>query len=55
MVRLTDAGRDAIKDAAPKHADTVRGHFFDLMSDKELHTLATVFDRLLDNLSRNNT
>jgi DNA-binding MarR family transcriptional regulator len=52
MVRLTKAGRDAIKGAAPRHADTVRRCFFDLVSSKELDTLAAVFDRVLDNLSR---
>ena len=55
MVRLTDAGRDAIKGAAPKHAATVRRHFFDRLSDRELATLSTVFDRLLDHLSGDKT
>jgi DNA-binding MarR family transcriptional regulator len=51
MVRLTKAGRDAIKGAAPKHADTVRRLFFDALSTEELDTVAAVFDRALDNLS----
>jgi DNA-binding MarR family transcriptional regulator len=50
MVRLTDAGRKAIEDAAPNHADAVHRAFFDLISKKELETLAAVFDRVLDNL-----
>jgi DNA-binding MarR family transcriptional regulator len=52
MVRLTDAGRRAIEDAAPKHAENARRYFFDLLSDEELATLTAVFDRLLENLSR---
>jgi DNA-binding MarR family transcriptional regulator len=51
MVRLTDAGRAAIESAAPEHAETVRRHFFDLISNDELETLASVFGRLLDRLT----
>jgi DNA-binding MarR family transcriptional regulator len=51
MVRLTDAGRAAIEGAAPEHAETVLRYFFDPMSDQELETLATVFDRLLKGLA----
>jgi DNA-binding MarR family transcriptional regulator len=50
MVRLTDAGRRAIRGAAPQHAETVHRYFFDLVSKEELETLAAVFDRLLENL-----
>src|SRR5207237_1725335 len=50
MVRLTDAGREAIEGAAPQHAETVHRYFFDLVSREELETLAAVFDRLLGNL-----
>jgi DNA-binding MarR family transcriptional regulator len=52
MVRLTRAGRRAIEGAAPEHAETVRRCFFDLLSDKELGTLGSVFDRVLENLQR---
>ena len=51
MVRLTDAGRKAIEGAAPNHAEAVHRYFFDLLSDKELETLAAVFDRVLENVS----
>ena len=50
MVRLTDAGRTAIQGAAPGHAESVQRHFFDLLSDEELETLAGVFGRVLENL-----
>jgi DNA-binding MarR family transcriptional regulator len=52
MVRLTDAGRQAIAEAAPAHAEAVRRHFFDHVSKDEIETLAAVFDRVLDNLKR---
>jgi DNA-binding MarR family transcriptional regulator len=52
MVRLTDAGRSAVEGAAPEHAATTRRYFFDLVSKEELVTLAAVFDRLLENLTR---
>ena len=55
MVRLTDAGRKAIEHAAPNHADAVRRSFFDLISKKELETLASVFDRVLDHLTGEST
>jgi DNA-binding MarR family transcriptional regulator len=51
MVRLTDAGRKAIEGAAPQHAESVRRHFFDLVSIEELETLATVFERVLENIT----
>jgi DNA-binding MarR family transcriptional regulator len=53
MVRLTDAGRDAIERAAPQHAATVHRLFFDRVSSAELETLRSVFDRILDHLAEN--
>src|SRR4051794_22682822 len=55
MVRVTDAGRRAIEAAAPAHAENVQRYFFDQLSNDELDTLADVFDRLLDNLTRDST
>jgi len=54
MVRLTAAGRAAVDSAAPEHATAVRHYFFDQCSDEEIETLAAVFDRLLENLARDN-
>jgi DNA-binding MarR family transcriptional regulator len=54
MVRLTNAGRQAIEGAAPLHAEAVHRQFFDLVSDEEVETLSVVFDRLLENLTRTN-
>jgi DNA-binding MarR family transcriptional regulator len=54
MVRLTKAGRHAIEGAAPNHAEGVQRYFFDLVSAEELDTVAVVFDRVLENLRREN-
>lgn len=50
MVRLTDAGRAAVEDAAPQHSEAVRRYFFNLLSRDELATLEVILNRLLDNL-----
>ena len=55
MVRLTDTGRAAIEAAAPEHVETVRRHFFDLLSDDEVETLGAVFDRVLRGLANHKT
>ena len=52
MVRLTDAGRAAVEDAAPEHSEAIRRYFFNPLSHDELETLMAVFDRLLDRLAR---
>jgi len=51
MVRLTDAGRQAIEAAAPQHVENVRRYFFDVVSSQELDTLGAVFERMLENLA----
>jgi DNA-binding MarR family transcriptional regulator len=55
IVRVTDAGRRAIENAAPAHVENVQRYFFDLLSSDELDTLAAVFDRLLENLTQDNS
>jgi DNA-binding MarR family transcriptional regulator len=50
MVRMTEAGRAAIAQAAPGHVAATRRQFFDLLSDKEVDVLTKVFDRVLANL-----
>ncbi|MCU1468210.1 MAG: hypothetical protein JWM72_4138 [Actinomycetia bacterium] len=52
MLRLTKDGRRAIEEAAPAHAETVQRYFFDQLSKDEIETMAAVFDRVLDNLKR---
>lgn len=51
MVRLTSGGGKAIEAAAPAHAEAVQRHFFDLLSDREVATLTSVFDRVLAKLA----
>jgi DNA-binding MarR family transcriptional regulator len=52
MVRLTDAGLAAVDDAAPEHSEAIRRCFFNVMTNRELDTLEVVFDRLLENVTR---
>jgi DNA-binding MarR family transcriptional regulator len=52
MVRMTDAGRAAIEGAAPGHVAATRRYFFDLLTDDEVETLTSVFERVLGNLDR---
>lgn len=52
MVRMTDAGRAAIKRAAPGHVAATRRHFFDHLSNREVDQLTTLIDRVLANLER---
>ena len=54
MVRLTKAGRRAIEAAAPGHVEAVRRYFFDQLSEDEMESLGAVFDRVLENLKREN-
>ena len=52
MVRLSKAGRKAIERAAPQHVENVQRFIFDLLSKEELETLTRVFDRVLENVTR---
>ncbi|MFE0457551.1 MarR family winged helix-turn-helix transcriptional regulator [Streptomyces sp. NPDC058914] len=47
MVRLTRAGRKAIEEAAPRHAETVRRLFFDPLDAEEVRLLGQFLDRIL--------
>lgn len=50
LVTLTAAGRAAIADAAPKHVESVREHFIDLLSEDDLRTLAEISERVVARL-----
>src|SRR2546421_11840645 len=50
MVRLTKAGRRAIAEAAPGHAEAVRRFFFDQLSNDEIEPMAAGFRRMLAHL-----
>jgi len=47
---LTDAGLDAIKQAAPTHGREVRRLFFDRLSDRQVAQLAKISRQVLDGL-----
>ena len=51
MVRLSDAGRAAVEDAAPEHSEALRRYFFDPLSNEDLAALDGILGRLLDNLT----
>lgn len=53
MIALTLAGRKAVEAAAPGHVDTVRRHFVDLLTSKEIDVLTAVSTRVRDNLREN--
>src|SRR4051794_18770388 len=55
MIRLTPAGRAAIKRAAPSHVAATRRYFIDVLSDDEVEMLAAICDRVLERLSRDST
>jgi DNA-binding MarR family transcriptional regulator len=50
MVRLTDAGWQAIVAAAPQHVQNVRRHFFDVLTEDEQEQLRSLYERLLAGL-----
>jgi DNA-binding MarR family transcriptional regulator len=53
MVCLLPVGRTAIEKAAPGHVEDVRRNFIDLLTPAELDLLATLNERILQNLATN--
>lgn len=54
MVNQTGTPPGSRKDvpvSAPEHSEAIRRYFFNPLSTGELETLATVFDRMLDNVA----
>jgi DNA-binding MarR family transcriptional regulator len=47
FVRLTDAGRGAIEDAAPHHVEHVRRWFIEALTPEQLDALAAIADDVL--------
>jgi DNA-binding MarR family transcriptional regulator len=47
---LTDDGFAALAAAAPAHVESVRTHFFDLLTPEQLEQLGAITDTLLDHL-----
>jgi DNA-binding MarR family transcriptional regulator len=50
FVAATDAGREAIRQAAPAHVHLVRRHFIDLLTPEQLATLDDIAQTVLDHL-----
>jgi DNA-binding MarR family transcriptional regulator len=50
-VVLTDAGRQAITDAAPDHVETVRHLFFDALKPAQVTALRRIATQVLDQMS----
>jgi len=50
FVRLTPAGLEAMRTAAAGHVAWVREHFFDLLTDSEVDSLAAASVKVLDRL-----
>ena len=49
-VALTDAGRSALEQAAPRHLESVRRHLIDLLTPAEIDTLAAITGKVIDHL-----
>ncbi|ANS70417.1 MarR family regulatory protein [Streptomyces lincolnensis] len=52
FVVITPAGRGAIAEAAPRHVESVRRLFIDLLTSDELQALAGISRRVLDQLEK---
>ncbi len=46
FIEITESGREAIEEAAPKHAEAVRDYFVDVLSPQELRALATIAEKV---------
>lgn len=50
IIALTGAGRQAIEAAAPRHVESVRRHFLDLVDPAEIAALSALTDRVVTSL-----
>ncbi|MBF8190821.1 hypothetical protein ITP53_34970 [Nonomuraea sp. K274] len=48
---MTDDGQKALRDAAPRHVDSVREHLIDLLTPEQLRHLEDISQILLDHLT----
>ncbi len=51
-VVLTEEGEQALVEAAPKHVESVREHFIDLLTEEQLRVLGDVAETVLARLPR---
>jgi DNA-binding MarR family transcriptional regulator len=45
-VAITDAGRAMLQAAAPPYLETIRGHLFDALTERDVKQLARIFQRI---------
>jgi DNA-binding MarR family transcriptional regulator len=45
-VAATEAGRERLLEAAPLYLSTVRGHLFDMLSERDVKQLVRIFERM---------
>lgn len=50
VLTLTEAGWQAIRDAAPGHVESVRRHFVDLLTSEQIQALAEISETVLAHL-----
>jgi DNA-binding MarR family transcriptional regulator len=55
LARLTPSGYALLVKAAPSHVDSVREHFLDLLSRREVEALASAFSKLATHLAEQQT
>ncbi len=51
MAKLTDAGFETLRDAAPHHVDSVRRHIFDHLDDDQVEAMASIFTAISNGLA----
>jgi DNA-binding MarR family transcriptional regulator len=50
VILLTDAGWQAIRDAAPHHVESVRRHFIDRLTDEQIRVLGDIAEAVVEHL-----
>ena len=55
LVVLTDLGWSTIREAAPRHAESVRRHFVDLLTAEQLETFGSITEAVLGHLDEQPT
>lgn len=51
MAKLTDAGFETLREAAPSHVDSVRRHIFDHLDDDQVEAMASIFTAISKGLA----
>lgn len=51
LIGLTPHGRATLKAAAPRHVDSVRRNFIDLLTSREIDVLASIAEKVIDHLN----